>query len=109
MLDIKFIREHPDLVREGWTELNTLAALNATAADISRQLRQVQQEASGGRTDLGGSEQSVRTIATVASAQDRVIREILGDMLAPRPMNRLVQGDVVVVGDLLAQRGVPGE
>ncbi|MBH0198576.1 MAG: ATP-dependent DNA helicase RecG [Nitrospira sp.] len=27
-------------------------------------------------------------------AQDRVIREILRDMLAPRPMNRLVQGDV---------------
>ncbi len=42
-----------------------LQALNATAADISRQLRQVQQEASGGRTDLGGAEQSVRTIATV--------------------------------------------
>ena len=27
-------------------------------------------------------------------SQDRVIREILRDMLAPRPMNRLVQGDV---------------
>jgi len=31
-----------------------LLALNATAADISRQLRQMQQEASGGRADLGG-------------------------------------------------------
>ncbi len=30
-----------------------LFALRATAADISRQLRQVQQEASGGRADLG--------------------------------------------------------
>ncbi|MCU0938806.1 MAG: efflux RND transporter permease subunit, partial [Burkholderiaceae bacterium] len=38
-----------------------LLALNATAADISRQLRQIQQEASGGRTDIGGAEQSVRT------------------------------------------------
>ena len=47
-----------------------LQALNATAADISRQLRQVQQEASGGRTDVGGSEQSVRTIATVQSAEE---------------------------------------
>jgi multidrug efflux pump subunit AcrB len=46
-----------------------LLALNATAADVSRQLRQVQQEASGGRADLGGAEQSLRTIATVASAQ----------------------------------------
>ncbi|MDH4237400.1 MAG: ATP-dependent DNA helicase RecG, partial [Nitrospira sp.] len=30
----------------------------------------------------------------LTAAQDRVIREIYGDMLAPRPMNRLVQGDV---------------
>ena len=47
-----------------------LQALGATAADISRQLRQVQQEASGGRADLGGAEQSVRTIATVQSAEE---------------------------------------
>ncbi len=47
-----------------------LQALNATAADISRQLRAVQQEASGGRTDVGGAEQSVRTIATVRSAEE---------------------------------------
>jgi len=46
-----------------------LMALNVTAADISRRLRDVQQEAPGGRTDLGGAEQSVRTIATVQSAQ----------------------------------------
>ena len=45
-----------------------LLALRATAADISRQLRQIQQEASGGRADIGGIEQSVRTIATTASA-----------------------------------------
>ncbi len=53
-----------------------LFALKATAADISRQLRQVQQEASGGRADLGGSEQSVRTIATVASAEELAAMEI---------------------------------
>jgi multidrug efflux pump subunit AcrB len=47
-----------------------LQALNATASDISRQLRQIQQEASGGRTDVGGAEQSVRTIATVKSADE---------------------------------------
>lgn len=45
-----------------------LLALNITAADISRQLRQIQQEASGGRVELGKVEQSVRTIATVQSA-----------------------------------------
>jgi multidrug efflux pump subunit AcrB len=53
-----------------------LQALGATAADISRQLRQVQQEASGGRTDVGGAEQSVRTIATVRSAQELAALEI---------------------------------
>jgi multidrug efflux pump subunit AcrB len=47
-----------------------LLALNATAADISRQLRQIQQDASGGRSDVGGVEQSVRTIATVSDASE---------------------------------------
>ena len=47
-----------------------LQALGASAADISRQLRLVQLEAAGGRTDLGGSEQPVRTLATVKSAQE---------------------------------------
>ena len=53
-----------------------LVALNASAADISRQLRQVQQEAAGGRADIGGSEQSVRTIATVQSAEELARLEI---------------------------------
>ena len=47
-----------------------LQALNASASDISRQLRKIQQDASGGRTDVGGAEQSVRTIATVHSADE---------------------------------------
>lgn len=47
-----------------------LQALGATAADISRQLRQVQLDTAGGRTDVGGGEQPVRTIATVQSARD---------------------------------------
>jgi multidrug efflux pump subunit AcrB len=47
-----------------------LLSLNASAADISRQLRQIQQEASGGRADIGGAEQSVRTIGTVQSAAE---------------------------------------
>ncbi|MFO0144243.1 MAG: efflux RND transporter permease subunit, partial [Betaproteobacteria bacterium] len=43
------------VTREVRVELDPakLLALGASAADISRQLRQVQQEASGGRTDLG--------------------------------------------------------
>jgi multidrug efflux pump subunit AcrB len=57
-----------------------LLALNATAADISHQLRQVQQEASGGRADFGGAEHSVRTIATVRTAEEMAALEVtLGD------------------------------
>lgn len=47
-----------------------LQALGATAADISRQLRQIQRESAGGRTDLGQGEQPVRTLATVASIEE---------------------------------------
>ena len=45
-----------------------LQALGATASDISRQLKLMQMESGGGRTDLGGSEQSIRTLANVANA-----------------------------------------
>jgi multidrug efflux pump subunit AcrB len=47
-----------------------MAALRVSALDISRQLRLVQKEAPGGRGDVNGAEQSVRTIATVQTAQD---------------------------------------
>jgi multidrug efflux pump subunit AcrB len=47
-----------------------LAALDVTVADVSRALRQSQQESSGGRGQLGGGEQSVRTMATVRQAAD---------------------------------------
>jgi multidrug efflux pump subunit AcrB len=67
------------VTREVRVELDAakLLALGATAADISRQLRQVQQEASGGRTDLGGAEQSVRTIGTVQSAAEIAALDIV--------------------------------
>ncbi len=47
-----------------------LQALNATVTDISRQLRNVQQDSAGGRTDVGGGEQPVRTLATVQTAAE---------------------------------------
>jgi len=47
-----------------------LSALGVTAVDISRALRQVEQESSGGRSQLGSAEQSVRTIATVRLASE---------------------------------------
>ena len=66
------------VVRELRVEVDPvrLLALNATAADISRQLRQVQQDASGGRADMGGAEQTVRTVATVKSAEEMARLEI---------------------------------
>jgi multidrug efflux pump subunit AcrB len=45
-----------------------MAGLNVTVAEVSRRLQQIQQEASGGRSDIGSAEQSVRTIATVQTA-----------------------------------------
>ncbi len=47
-----------------------LQALGASASEISRQLRQVQQDVAGGRADVGGSEQPVRTLASVYSASE---------------------------------------
>jgi len=47
-----------------------MAALKVSALDVSRQLRNVQREEPGGRGDVSGAEQSVRTIATVQTAQE---------------------------------------
>ncbi len=45
-------------------------ALGVTAADVSRALRRTQQDSSGGRGQLGGEEQSLRTVATVRQADE---------------------------------------
>ncbi len=42
-----------------------MAALGVTASDISARLKQVQQDASGGRGDIGDGVQSVRTLGAV--------------------------------------------
>lgn len=67
------------VTREVRVELDParMLALNATAADISRQLRQIQQDASGGRTDVGGAEQSVRTIGTVKNAAELAAMDVV--------------------------------
>ena len=76
-----------------------LMALNTTAAEVSRQLRQIQQEASGGRMDLGGAEQSVRTLATVQSAEELAAMEIsLSDG------RRLRLDQVAQVSDTVSER-----
>ncbi len=75
-----------------------LQALGVTAAEVSRQLRQMQLESAGGRTDLGGSEQPVRTLATVRSAQEIARIEI------PLPGGRRVMlQDVATITDTVAE------
>lgn len=75
-----------------------LLALNTTALDISRQLRQVQQEASGGRVYLSDGEQTVRTIATVQSAEEIAALEVtLSDG------RRVRLGQVATVTDTVAE------
>ncbi len=76
-----------------------LMALGATAADVSRQLRDIQQEASGGRTEIGGAEQSLRTIATVQSAEE------LGRMELSLSDGRRIRLDqIATVSDTVAER-----
>jgi len=89
------------VTREVQVELDParLLALNVTAADISRQLRQIQQDASGGRADVGGVEQSVRTIATVASAAELGAMDIV---LSDGRSLRLDQ--VATVSDSIAEQ-----
>ncbi|MDO9091464.1 MAG: efflux RND transporter permease subunit [Rubrivivax sp.] len=97
-----------------------LLALNASAADISRQLRAVQQDAAGGRADVGGIEQSVRTIATVQSAAELARLEValsdgrrirldqvatVSDTVAEKRSGALLNGKPVVGFEIVRSRG----
>jgi multidrug efflux pump subunit AcrB len=75
-----------------------LQALGATAADISRQLRQVQQEATSGRADVGGSEQPMRTLATV-----KTVAELAQLELSLNDGRRLRLDQVAEVRDTVAE------
>ncbi|MDO9404098.1 MAG: efflux RND transporter permease subunit [Polaromonas sp.] len=75
-----------------------LQALGATASDISRRLREVQNESAGGRADLGGSEQPMRTLATVKSAGE------IGELeLALTDGRRIKLGEVATIRDTVAE------
>jgi multidrug efflux pump subunit AcrB len=97
-----------------------LLALGATAADVSRQLRSIQQEASGGRTDVGGAEQSVRTLATVQTAEQLARMDIslsdgrkvrldqiatVRDTVAERRSTALLNGQPVVGFEITRSKG----
>jgi multidrug efflux pump subunit AcrB len=75
-----------------------MAALKVAAVDVSHQLRSVQREAPGGRGDVSGAEQSVRTIATVKTAAELAAMDI------PLPDGRRVRLDQVAkVSDTVAE------
>ncbi|MGK5079500.1 efflux RND transporter permease subunit [Janthinobacterium sp. HLX7-2] len=75
-----------------------MAALKVSALDVSRQLRLVQREAPGGRGDVSGAEQSVRTIATVKTADE------LSKVDIPLPDGRHVRLEqVATVRDTIAE------
>jgi multidrug efflux pump subunit AcrB len=110
------------LNREIRIELDPLkmSALGVTAADISRRLKLVQQESPGGRGDIGGAEQSVRTIATAASASELAGLDIslsdgrrvrlgqlakIEDTTAERRSIALVNGKPVVAFEIMRSKG----
>jgi len=80
-----------------------LQALGATAAEISRQLRQVQTESAGGRTDVGGSEQTVRTLATVQTAQQIGELELSLASSGAGPGRSIRLKDVATISDTTAE------
>ena len=76
-----------------------MASLAVTPAEISHQLRRVQQEVPGGRGDVGGAEQSVRTIATVKTVAELAALDV------PLADGRRIRLDQVAsVTDTVAER-----
>lgn len=79
-------------------DANKMAALQVSAIEVSRSLKSVQKEAPGGRGDVSGAEQSVRTIATVQTAQE------LGTMDIPISNGRHIRLDqVATISDTVSE------
>ncbi|QZA76986.1 efflux RND transporter permease subunit [Deefgea tanakiae] len=76
-----------------------MAALGVSSSDISRQLARTQKDASGGRVDLGGSEQALRTIATVQSTAELAKTE-----LALSDGRRIRLDQIATIEDTIAER-----
>lgn len=97
-----------------------MSALNVSAADISHQLQLVQQETGGGRANISGANQSVRTIGTVKSVAEiaaldmslpdgrRIRLDQVGrvtDTSAERSAITLLDGNPVVGFDVTRSKG----
>ena len=95
------IRRHGGVAREVRVDLDPvrLQALKVTAGEISSQLRSMQQEAPGGRGNLGGQEQTVRTLGTVSTAEE------LAQLSLPLADGRRLRlTDVATVHDTIGER-----
>jgi multidrug efflux pump subunit AcrB len=89
--------------REVQVNLNPalMAGLGVTADAVSQALGQVQKDASGGRGDVGGSVQSVRTLGAVQTAED------LASLPIPLAGGRYVRLDQIAkVEDTYAERAM---
>lgn len=76
-----------------------MAGLGVTATDVSARIKQVQQDASGGRGDVGGAIQSIRTLAAAKTAAEIAALDI------PLPDGRQVRLDQIAkVRDGVAER-----
>jgi multidrug efflux pump subunit AcrB len=87
--------------REVLVELDQarMSSLGVTAADVSHLLRRVQQEVPGGRGDVSGAEQAVRTIATT-----QTIDELRAIELPLQDGRRVRLDQVATVKDTIAEQ-----
>ena len=58
-------------------ELDRLLALGVTAADVNRQLRLTNIDLAGGRGEIGGQEQSIRTLGGAQTVEDLAATSIV--------------------------------
>ncbi|PKA44785.1 RND transporter [Rhizobium sullae] len=87
--------------REVHIDLNPqlMSALGLSAATVSSQLKSVQSDASGGRAEIGGGKQAIRTLGAVSSIEELKALEI------PLPSGELVRLDEIgTVTDSFADR-----
>ncbi|MFT4162814.1 efflux RND transporter permease subunit [Shinella sp.] len=77
--------------REVHIDLNpqVMTSLGISAATVSSQLKSVQSDASGGRAEIGGAKQSIRTRGAVSSIED------LKALAIPLPSGELVRLDEI--------------
>ena len=66
------VKRSGGVYREIQVELlpEAMAALNVSAADVSRRLKTIQLDAPGGRGDISGAEQAVRTLGSLKTAEE---------------------------------------